>query len=313
NITKGLNLMVNKLKAYRFPIILIISIMIGAIIGLIFGEKATIIKPFGDVFINLLFMVVIPLVFFSISSAIANMDSMARLGKIMGSMMTIFVITGIISSIFMLISSVIFKPGSEANIPLETPDDVESLSLGEQLVNTFTVPDFIELFSGENMMALIVFSVLIGLSTGLAGNKGKPFATFLISGSEVLMILVLLVMYYAPIGLGAYFASLIGEFGSDLIGDYVRAIIMYYPVALLYFVVGFTLYAFLAGGKLGVTRFWKNILPPAVSSLGTGSSIASIPVNIQAAKNIGVPKDIRNYFCHLELPLIWMVPVLQLC
>src|SRR5690625_3408953 len=285
-MTKGLNLMLNKLKEYRFPIILIISIMIGSIIGLIFGDKESI--------INLLFMVVIPLVFFSISSAIANMDSMARLGKIMGSMMTIFVITGIISSIFMLISSVIFKPGSEANIPLETPDDVESLSLGEQLVNTFTVPDFIELFSGENMMALIVFSVLIGLSTGLAGNKGKPFATFLNSGSEVLMKLVQLVMYYAPIGLGAYFASLIGEFGSDLIGDYVRAIIMYYPVALLYFVVGFTLYAFLAGGKLRVTRFWKNILPPAATSLGTGSSIASIPVNIQAAKNIGVPKDIRE-------------------
>src|SRR5699024_8899898 len=112
--------MVNKLKAYRFTIILIIYIMIGDLIVLIFRENATIINPFGDVFINLLFMVVIPLVFFSISSAIANMDSMARLGKIMGSMMTIFVITGIISSIFMLISSVIFKPGSEANIPLET-------------------------------------------------------------------------------------------------------------------------------------------------------------------------------------------------
>src|SRR5690625_4584280 len=258
-MTKGLNLMLNKLKAYRFPIILIISIMIGAIIGLIFGEKATIIKPFGDVFINLLFMVVLPLVFFSISSAIANMDSMARLGKIMGSMMTIFVITGIISSIFMLISSVIFKPGSEANIPLETPDDVESLSLGEQLVNTFTVPDFIELFSGENMMALIVFSVLIGLSTGLAGNKGKPFATFLNSGSEVLMKLVQLVMYYAPIGLGAYFASLIGEFGSDLIGDYVRAIIMYYPVALLYFFVGFILYVFFFVGKFLVSLIFNII------------------------------------------------------
>src|SRR5699024_12406814 len=97
---KGLNLMVNKLKAYRFPIILIISIMIGAIIGLIFGENATIIRPFGDVFINLLFMFVILLVFFSISSAIANMDSMARLGTCMGSTLTIFVIMRIISSWF---------------------------------------------------------------------------------------------------------------------------------------------------------------------------------------------------------------------
>src|SRR5699024_9234696 len=148
-------------------------------------------------------------------------------------------------------------------------------------------------FSGENMMALIVFSVLIGLSTGLAGNKGKPFATFLNSGSEVLMKLVQLVMYYAPIGLGAYFASLISEFVSDLIRDYVRAIIIYYIVTLLYFVVGFSLYDFLAGGKLGFTRFWTNILPPAASSIGTGSSIVSIPLNIQAAKNIGVPKDIR--------------------
>src|SRR5699024_12558737 len=123
-----------------------------------------------------------------------------------------------------------------------------------------TVVYFIELFSCVNMLALVVLSVLIGLSTGLAGNKVKAFATFLDSGSEVFMKLVQLVMYYAPIGLVAYFASLIGEFGSDLIGDYVRAIIMYYPVALFYFVVGFTLYAFLAGGKLGVTRFWKNIL-----------------------------------------------------
>src|SRR5699024_12531909 len=119
------------------------SIMIGAIIGLIFGEKATIIKPFGDVFINLLFMVVIPLVFFSISSAIANMDSMARLCKIMGSMMTIFVVTGIIFSIFMLISFVIFKPVSEANIPLEKQDVVENLSLSEHQDKQFIVPDVI--------------------------------------------------------------------------------------------------------------------------------------------------------------------------
>src|SRR5690625_7212531 len=117
--------MKNKLKAYRFPIILLFSIFIGSIIGIIFGEKAEIIKPLGDIFINLLFMVVIPLVFFTISSAIANMNSMARLGKIMGSMLTIFVITGIIASVFMLVATVIFPPGTSADIPLETPDNME--------------------------------------------------------------------------------------------------------------------------------------------------------------------------------------------
>lgn len=286
--------MKEKLKAYRFPIILLASIIIGSIIGILFGEEATIIKPLGDLFINLLFMIVIPLVFFTISSAIAGMDSMKRLGKILGSMITVFVVTGIIASVFMLVATVIFEPGSGVNIPLDTPENVEEQSLSEQLVNTFTVPDFVDLFSRDNMLALIVFSVLIGVATGLTGEKGRPFATFLTSASEVFMKIIKLVMYYAPIGLGAYFAALVGEFGAELIGDYAKAIIIYYPVSVLYFAIGFTLYAFLAGGKKGVTRFWKNILAPAATSLGTGSSIATLPVNLQAAKRIGVPKDVRE-------------------
>lgn len=286
--------MKSKLRAYRFPIILLMSIMIGSIIGLIFGEKANVLKPLGDIFINLLFMVVIPLVFFSISSAIANMDSMKRLGKIMGSMITVFVVTGIIASIFMLVATIMFSPGGGVDIPLETPEEVESVTLSEQLVNTFTVPDFVDLFSRSNMLALIIFSVLVGVSTGLVGEQGRPFAKFLSGASEVFMKVVQIIMYYAPIGLGAYFASLIGEFGTALIGDYAKAVIIYYPVSILYFFIGFTLYAFIAGGKKGIVRFWKNILAPAATALGTGSSVASLPVNLQAAKRIGVPRDIRE-------------------
>ncbi len=283
-----------KLKAYRFPLILLASIIIGTIIGLIFGEKAGIIKPLGDIFINLLFMVVVPLVFFSISSAVANMDSMRRFGKIMGSMMTVFIVTGIIASVFMLAATVLFSAGSGVDIPIETPTDVEEITLAEQLVNTFTVPDFVDLFSRSNMLALIIFAVLVGVSTGLIGEKGRPFQAFLSGGSDVFMKVVEIIMYYAPIGLGAYFAALIGDFGTALIGDYAKAFLIYYPVAILYFFIGFTLYAFIAGGRKGVSHFWKNILAPAATALGTGSSVAAIPVNLQAAKNIGVPKDIRE-------------------
>ncbi|MYL42438.1 dicarboxylate/amino acid:cation symporter [Virgibacillus salexigens] len=287
--------MKNKVKAYRFPIILLISIVIGSIVGLLLGKDAAVIKPLGDLFINLLFMIVVPLVFFTISSAIASMDSMKRLGKIMGSMLTVFIVTGIIASVFMLIATVIFQPGSGVDIPLSQPESTqEEASFSEQLVETFTVPDFVDIFSRENMLALIIFSVLIGVATGLTGEKGRPFATFLSSGAEVFMKIIQLVMYYAPIGLGAYFAALVGEFGADFIGDYAKAVLVYYPVSILYFAIGFTLYAFIAGGKKGIVRFWKNILSPAATSLGTGSSIASLPVNLQAAKRIGVPKDIRE-------------------
>ncbi|MCM3745144.1 dicarboxylate/amino acid:cation symporter [Sporosarcina luteola] len=286
--------MAKKLKAYRFPLILLASIIIGSIIGLIFGEKASVIKPFGDLFLNLLFMIVVPLVFFSISSAVANMDSMKRLGKIMGSMLSVFIITGIIASLTMLVAVLIFPVGSGVDVPMEVVENTEVLSLSDQLVNTFTVPDFVNLFSRKHMLALIVFSVLLGIATGLTGEAGKPFARFLESGSEIFMKVIQLVMYYAPIGLGAYFAALIGDFGGELIGDYAQAFILYYPVAFLYFVVGFTLYAFIAGGKKGVVRFWKNILAPAATALGTGSSFATLPINLQAAKQIGVPKDIRE-------------------
>jgi Na+/H+-dicarboxylate symporter len=284
----------NKFKAYRFPLILLSSIIIGSIIGLIFGEKASVIRPFGDLFLNLLFMVVVPLVFFSISSAVANMDSMRRFGKIMGSMLSIFIITGIIASLTMLIALFIFPVGAGVTIPMDIPENVEALTLSDQLVNTFTVPDFVNLFSRKNMLALIVFSVLLGVATGLSGEVGKPFARFLESGSEIFMKVIQLIMYYAPIGLGAYFASLIGDFGGALIGDYAQAFILYYPVAFIYFALGFTLYAFIAGGKKGVTRFWKNILAPAATAFGTGSSFATLPINLQAAKNIGIPKDIRE-------------------
>ena len=284
----------SKLKAYRFPLILLSSIIIGSIIGLIFGEKASIIKPFGDLFLNLLFMVVVPLVFFSISSAVANMDSLKRLGKIMSSMLAIFIVTGIIASIVMLVAVILFPVGVGVSIPLEIPENTEKLALADQLVNTFTVPDFVELFSRKNMLALIVFSVILGIATGLTGEAGKPIARLLESGAEVFMKVIQLIMYYAPIGLGAYFAALIGDFGAELIGDYAQAFILYYPVAILYFAVGFTLYAFIAGGKKGVARFWKNILAPAATALGTGSSFAAMPINLQAAKDIGVPKDIRE-------------------
>lgn len=283
-----------KLKAYRFPIILVLSIIIGSLIGFIAGEKAEVLKPLGDLFLNLLFMIVVPLVFFSISSAIANMDSMKRLGKIMGSMITVFIITGIIASIVMIVAVVAFPPAQGAEISLTQPEDVEELSFADQLVATFTVPDFVEIFSRKNMLALIVFSILIGVATGLSGEKGKPFAKFLSSGSEVFMKVIQFVMYYAPIGLGAYFAALVGVFGPELLGDYARAVIVYYPVSVLYFVIGFTLYAFIAGGKKGVSRFWKNILSPAATALATGSSVGTLPVNLDAARKIGVPKDIRE-------------------
>ncbi len=282
------------LRAYRFPLLLLAAIALGSVIGFILGPQSAVLKPLGDIFLNLMFIIVVPLVFVTISSSIAGMSSLKRLGKILGWMLLIFVVTGIISSLLMLGAVKLFSPAEGVDITLEAPEEQEEITLGEQLVQTLTAPDFRDLLSKERMLALILMATLFGIAVSQAGEKGEMVARGLNALSEVLIKLVGIILWYAPIGLGAYFAALVGEFGPQLVGSYARAVAVYYPVALLYFAVFLTLYAFLAGGGKGVRRFWSVIPSPAVTALATGSSVATIPANLTAAAKLGVKKDVRN-------------------
>jgi len=282
------------LRSYGFSILLVVSILFGAVLGLIYQKDAAQFKPLGDVFLNLLFTVIVPLVFFSISSTVASMTNLKRLGKILSVMILVFVITGLIASAVMIAAVIFYPPASGVTIPLPASVNVEHLKASDQIVRAFTVPDFPNILSKNNMLALIVFSILVGLATSAVGEKGKAFAGFLISANAVMMKLISFIMYYAPIGLCAYFAYLVGVFGPQLLGSYARAMAVYYPTAILYFFIAFTLYAHLAGRSSGVKKFWSNIIPASVTALATGSSMATIPSNIQAADKIGVPKDISE-------------------
>ncbi len=101
-------------------------------------------------------------------------------------------------------------------------------------------------------------------------------------------------MFTAPVGLCAYFAYFVGVYGPDLLGSYWKAMKLYYPITILYFFVAFTLYAYLAAKGDGVRMFWKNIVPPSLTALATASSVATIPSNLEAANNTGIPRDISE-------------------
>src|SRR4030042_1399798 len=283
------------LPSYRFSILLIFSLCIGAFLGIVLGQDAAVLKPLGDIFLNLLFTTIVPLVFFSISSAIAAITNIRRLGKILSAMILVFVITGLIASLVMMIGVILYPPAVGVNIHLGAAAKVEELKVSEQIVKAFTAADFADGLSKTNMFALIVFSILMGLATSAAGERGKTFSGFLSSGSAVMMKVIAFIMYYAPVGLCAYFAYLVGVFGPELLVSYARAMIVYYPTAILYFFIAFTVYVFLAGKSEGVSLFWRNIIPPSLIALATGSSIATIPANLQAADKTGVPKDISEF------------------
>jgi len=276
------------LKAYYFPIFLITSIIAGSLTGFMLGHTAIFLKPLGDIFLNLIFTAIVPLVFFSISASVTRIGSTKQLGAVLSRMFAIFVFTGILAAVFMLCVVKLFPPAQSAFIQLAIPDKMEAINLADQLVNAFTVTDFGKLLSHNSMLPLIFFSLLVGISTAMAKAKGEAFARFLQAGADVFMQLVTVIMYFAPIGFFAYFAVLIGDTGPQLLQNYVRVMLIYYPSALVYFALAFTLYAYLAGGMKSVATFWKNILVPALTSLSTCSSAASIPANLQATKNMGV-------------------------
>lgn len=282
------------LKQWRFTLILIFSVIAGAALGYFIGPDAENLKPLGDVFLNLLFTAVVPLVFFSLSSAIASNSDLKRLGRMAGLMLAVFIVTGIISSFIMIFAVQTLDPVSGIDMGVTQENESVPVDLPEKIVSTFSVKDFPNLLSRRNILPLMLFSILIGLASQAAGEKGKPFRQFLISGAEVMGNLIKLIMYYAPIGLGAYFAYLIGVFGPKLMAEYARVVALYYPVAALYFAAGFSVYAFAAAGRGGLRRFWTNIPPAALTALGTGSSLAALPANLESAKKIGVPEDVRE-------------------
>lgn len=279
--------------AYKFSIILLGAIFIGSIVGLQMGDKAKMFKPFGDLFINGMFMLVVPLVFVTISGSVSSMSDMNRLKKILKTLLLTFVSTGFLAAIYIFITVKVFPPAQGVNLAMPIAEAIEPFSTGEQVVKAITVTDFPELISKRNMLPLILFSIVFGICVNLIGEKGRIIAKGLEALSEVFLKMISLLMYYAPIGLGAYFASLTGEYGKELLGSYARAMAIYYPLCIFYMFTAFPLYAWISGGMERIRRL-KYVISPAITAVATQSSIATLPVNLEACEKIGVPKDIRE-------------------
>ena len=289
------------IKNYKSTIILLFSIILGTIIGLIFKEKASILSPFGDLFLNLLLVIIIPLIFLTVTTSIGKMKHPKRIGKILTTIIGVFIVTSLISVLVGIFTTksiklIDLKDTNQIKEVLNNDETVENENVNylERTINTISVNDFSKILTRDNMIALIVFSILFGISINMSKEKGEKLLNVLESANEVIHNFIKIIMYYAPIGLGCYFASLVGTFGSEIAIGYGKTFIIYTIVAVLFYFIFYSLYAFLAAGKIGFISYWKNILPATLTSLATCSSAASIPVNTECAKKIGVPNDIAD-------------------
>ena len=216
------------LKSYRFPIILLGAIALGCVIGAVMGERALILKPLGDLFINAMFMVVVPLVFSTICSAVASMSSMERLGKVMKSLVLVFTVTGAIAALLMLVTVTLFPPAEGVHIEMQAAGEIQALSTPDQIVKAVTTDDFVKLLSRNAMLPLILFTIFFGFCLQSLGERGRAVGRGIGVFADAMLKMVQYLMYYAPIGLMAYFATLVGDYGPKLLGAYFRAIVIYH-------------------------------------------------------------------------------------
>ena len=291
-----------KLKNYKSMIVLLSGIIIGGIVGLIWKEKIAFLKPFGDLFLNMLLIVVVPLIFLTITSSIYKMKMPKRIGKILVSTFIVFLFTSLVAVLIGIVSTYSFKlidtkTGEEIKESLVLDEEVtetEELNVLDRTVQAISVNDFSKLLSRDNMIALIVVSMMAGIAMSMSKEKAEPVFKVIESATDVLMNFIKIIMYYAPFGLGCYFAVLVGTFGESLVVGYVKTFLVYLGASLVFYFIIYTIFAYISAGKKGVKSFWRNILPSTITALATCSSAASMPVNIECTKSIGVSDDIAE-------------------
>ena len=282
-------------KSYWFIFCMMAAIIAGTILGLKW-PGATVLEPMGTLFINAMFCVVVPMVFVSISSAIANMKTMKRAGKVMGVTIVTFLVTAAIAAILMyiVVSIINIVPDNFSVKEMVTKtEEVTDVTVGDLIVNFFTKPDFSELLSRRAMLPLIVAAILFGFGVQMAGGPETLTAKALADLSECIMKVVKLITYYAPIGFFGFFAYLAATYGPELIGSYGKTLVVYYVMCFAY-LFSSPDYARFGGGRGAVKVMFQHLFRPAAMSFGTCSSVATIPTNMEVAQETGISKDVSE-------------------
>lgn len=291
------------LKNYSGMIAMAGGVAAGAVVGILWKGAAACVKPVGDVFMNLLFVLVVPMVFFSVTTSFVRMKRGGTLDRTLLRALGAFAVLWLAGGLTAYLGGLAVNPLQEGFVPsggegvtMSDPDGAAAF------VSALSVGDFPQLFSKFSLLPLIVFSALLGVGVAAAGEKGMPFARFLESGEAVVVRTLDVLMKAAPIGLGCYFAGTISSFGGGILNGYLRVLLVYCAVFAVMFFVICPLLVSLRGKSLSL--FWKSIARPSMIALATSSSSAAMPSNIEAARRIGVGDGVAESVVPLATNLL---------
>lgn len=286
-------------RNYSQSLFLISSIIFGSIIGFFMQEKALMFESLANLFLNLLFCIVVPLIFVSLVSSVANAKSSSVFGKTIFVMLIVFLISGIISGVFGLAFFSLF----DFNTNIVLSEKLNDIKSSADVLSMFSVGNFYELFARKNLIALIVFALFFGVALLKCKDECGKVIGFFNELNIVISKMVSFIMMFAPIGLACFFAVLFGTTGKQITDDIAKAIIAYFLITPIYFAIHNAIFSYIAGGFNGVCLFFKNILTSVAVALGTCSSVAVIPSNIKAAEKIGVSDGVNTLVTSLAASL----------
>ena len=263
--------------------------------------------PLGTIFLNLIKMLIVPLVFFSIAVGVANIGDPKKLGRMGGKTMAFFFSTTAIAITIGIVFALVLKPGvggsfDTSNLEYEA---TEAPPVSETLLGIIPANPIEAMASGD-MLAIIFFALFIGIGVAALDEKVDTVKRFLEQGNELMMFLVGLVMKFAPIGTFGLIASAVGKQGFDAL----KAMFFFMVVVFLAMAVHLI---FVYGGamkllaKQSPVKVMKEFIPAMMVAFSTSSSSATLPIAMNIAQTkLGVPKPISSFvpvsYTHLTLP-----------
>lgn len=279
---------------------MLIGLVLGTLVGILLGERAHYLKLFGSVFLGLLNMLVVLLVFSSMTVGVTSINDLRKLGRVGVKTLLLYLGTTMIAIVFGLIGAKIFNPGlglglNPGTVGLSIDETPELISMFLNLVPTNPIGSL----ANGNILQVIVFSIFLGLGINFAGEKGKPLARTLESLSEAMFAMTGMVMNFAPYGIFAIMAWVSGTFGVKILLPLLKLVLAHYIVCCFHLVIVFGGILFFMA-KVRVIPFFRGMTDAIALAASTTSSSATLPANLHCVEeNLGVPKNLASFILPL--------------
>lgn len=275
---------------------IIIAFVLAVVVGIAFKEKAVIVQPLGDLFLNLIKFIIVPLIFSTIIVGVTSAGDMKKLGRLGGKTVIYFLATSLLAISIGLFAGFIFSPGTGVDIVVEVgaAEVVESEGVIATILNIIPTNPLESLTTGS-ILQIIFFAIFLGLGITMVGEKALPVQQFFEGLAEVMYKITGIVMKLVPIGIFGLLAPIVGSYGVAVLLPLMKIIIAMAVAAIIHVVVVYSL-AVKSLGKMSPIHFLKGIFPAATVAFTTASSAGTLPVTMKnTQENLGVSKETSSF------------------